>query len=85
VVERACHCPLHNASPFGWLNWLLRNTVCVLQSWSARCIRSVRTQLEMAKEVVFRLESAWDRHHLVVHEEELCQLLKLKSLGLVSL
>jgi hypothetical protein len=35
--------------------------------------------------VVHRLEVVRDRCTLSVHEEELCKLLKLKSLGLASL
>jgi hypothetical protein len=29
----------------------------VLQSWSDRCVRNVKRQLDIAKEVVLRLES----------------------------
>jgi hypothetical protein len=85
VVKQAWHCPLCNASPFGRLNWLLCNMTCSLKSCSVRCIGSVRMQLGMAKEVILRLESVRDWRHLADHEEELCQLLKLKSLGLASL
>jgi hypothetical protein len=42
-------------------------------------------QLEMAKVVVLRLDLARDRCHLAAHKQDLCQLLKLKSLGLASL
>jgi hypothetical protein len=37
------------------------------------------------KEVLFRLEDACDRCQLLAHGEELCKLMKLKSIGLASL
>jgi hypothetical protein len=57
------------------------------KSWSDRsfgCIR-IRLVLEIAKEVVFWLESARDRRTLASLEEDLRQELKLKLLGLASL
>jgi hypothetical protein len=48
VVERAWHCPLHNADPFSRLAWLQRNTARCLQSWSAKSIGNVRVQLSLA-------------------------------------
>jgi hypothetical protein len=57
----------------------------ILKSWSNHCIGNIRTQLEVAKEVVHRLEMAHDRWPLVLHEESLRQQLKLKTLGLSSL
>jgi hypothetical protein len=63
----------------------LRNTVRVLKSWSDHCIGNIRSQLEVAKEVVHRLEMARDRRNLGTHEEELRRALKLKLLDLSSL
>jgi hypothetical protein len=54
-------------------------------SWSSRFVGSIRSQLEVAKEVVYGLEAAQDRHALSTHEEDLRKLLKMKSLGLTSL
>lgn len=85
VVCRAWQCPLRDADPFKRLDWLLRNTDRRLQSWSSRFVGSVRMQLEIAKEVVHRLEAARDRRPLAMHEEELRKQLKLKTLGLLSL
>jgi hypothetical protein len=56
-----------------------------LKSWSDKFIQNLRVQLEVAKKVIHRLEMAWDRRTLAVHEESLQQKLKLKSLGLASL
>jgi hypothetical protein len=58
-------------SPFACLDWLLRNMTRVLKSWSDHLIGSIRLQLEVAKEVVHRLEMARDQRHLTVHNEEL--------------
>jgi hypothetical protein len=85
VVERACHCPLHNADPFSRLAWLLRNTTRCLQSWSAKSIGNIRVQLSITFEVVHQLESACDHRPLAPHEEALRQALKLKSLSLTLL
>jgi hypothetical protein len=48
-------------------------------------VANVRLQLEVAKEVVTKLEGARDFCPLQVHEESLRQELKVKSLGLPSL
>jgi hypothetical protein len=53
--------------------------------WSDCFVGNVRSQLEIAKEVVRRLEMARDRRQLVDFEESLRQRLKVKSLGLASL
>jgi hypothetical protein len=48
-------------------------------------VGSIKVQLEIAKEVVLRLEMAQDRRVLSCQEESLRQELKMKSLGLSSL
>lgn len=85
VVQQAWHCPLNGADPFQRLDWLLRNTARMLQSWNARSIGNVRLQLEIAKEVLHRLEIAQDHRTLAAHEDELRRNLKWKSLALSSL
>jgi hypothetical protein len=42
-------------------------------------------QLEVAKEVVYRMEMAQDRRVLATHEADLRRFLKLKALALSSL
>jgi hypothetical protein len=42
-------------------DWLLRNTTRFLKSWSDKFAMNVWLQLEIAKEVVQRLEMARDR------------------------
>jgi hypothetical protein len=42
AVQLAWHCPLGDANPFRHLDWLLRNTARVLQSWSDRFIGNIR-------------------------------------------
>jgi hypothetical protein len=85
VVKRAWNSPLRNASPFAHLDWLLQNTTRVLKSWSDRSIGSIRLQLEVAKEVVHRLEITRDWQDLSVHEKELRKLAYFRLLGLSSL
>lgn len=85
AVRRAWCCPLRQADPFKRLDWLFRNTARALQSWSTKHVGSVRLQLELAKEVVHRLEMARDRRQLAEHEELLRRQLKMKSLRLSSL
>jgi hypothetical protein len=85
VVQRAWYCPLRDANPFRRLYWLLRNTARMLTSWADRFISNVKTQLEMAKEVVAKLEAARDHCQLAAHEESLRCEMKLKTLGLSSL
>jgi hypothetical protein len=85
IVERAWHCPLRDANAFRCLDWLLRNTAHFLKSWNDRFFGNVRLQLEIAREVVTRLEMARECLSLVVHVESLRQHLKLKTLALSSL
>jgi hypothetical protein len=72
-------------SVFRCLDWLLRNSVHVLKSWSDRIIGNVRLQLEITKEVLHQLKKARDWRVLAPYEESLRQLVKLKSLSLTSL
>jgi hypothetical protein len=62
---------LRDMSAFRRLDWLLRNSTCMLKSWSDRTISNVRLQLEIVKEVLHQLEAARDRRALDPHEESL--------------
>jgi hypothetical protein len=57
----------------------------MLKSWSDRFIGNIRIQLEIAKEVVHRLEIARGRRWLTPYEEARRQHSKLKALRLSSL
>jgi exonuclease III len=48
VVQRAWHCPLHEANLFKRLDWLLRNSARFLKSWNDRFVGNVRLQMEIA-------------------------------------
>jgi hypothetical protein len=85
VIQRVWHYPLSGANPFLCLDWLLQNIARCLQSWSARFVGSVHIQLEVAKEVLHKLEVARDGRALTSHEEWLRQLVKLKLLVIASL
>jgi hypothetical protein len=80
VVKQAWNYPLRDVNPFRRLDWLLRNTTRMLKSWSDHMIGNIHVQLEVAKEVVAKLEAAQDCWQLVVHEEALRCEMKLKSL-----
>ena len=45
---------------FRCLDFKLRRTAKALKSWSAKHVGSVRLQLTIAKEIVYRLDSAQD-------------------------
>jgi hypothetical protein len=55
-----------------------------LKAWSAKSIGNIRTQVLVAKEVIFRLDVAQDRL-LFLPEFALHKFLKLHYLGLTSL
>jgi len=68
--------------------WILdvkfRQTSQALKSWSAKHVGSVRLQLAIAKEIVYRLDLAQDQRTLSVGEIALRRKAKLCSLGLAS-
>ena len=63
----------------------LRRTAQALKSWSAKHIGSVRLQLAIAKEIVYRFDLAQEHRLLSAAERELRRKAKLCSLGLASL
>jgi hypothetical protein len=63
----------------------MRNTAKALKQWSQKFVGSVRFQLAVTKEAIFKLEQAQDTHPLSVEEVELRTELKFKCLGLASL
>jgi hypothetical protein len=85
VVQDAWHCPIRGVTPFQKLDWLFRNTAWFLKSWSDHRVSNLKLQLEIAKEVVLRLEITRDSRAPAPHEESLWQLVKLRSFGLSSL
>jgi hypothetical protein len=89
VVEEAWDAPLPwsntDVDAFRCLGFRLRNTAKALKSWSAKRIGSVRLQLAIAKEIVYRFEAAQDFRALALHELALRRKAKLCSLGLASL
>jgi hypothetical protein len=64
VIKWALRCLLRNAKPFMRLDWLLQNTARFLKSWSDHFLGNVGSRLEIAKEVVHRLEMARDWRQL---------------------
>ena len=62
VVEEAWNAPfpwsITDVDTFRCLDFKLRNTAKALKSWSAKHIGSIRLQLAIAKEIVYRLDLA---------------------------
>ena len=89
VIEEACNNPFPwshaEVDAFRCLNVKLCNTAKVLRSWSAKHVGSVRIQLAIAKEIVYRLDWPQDFRNLAPHELVLRRKAKLCSLGLASL
>lgn len=56
-----------------------------LQKWGQRKVGNIKLQLQMAKEILHRLEIERDSRDLTEEEEWLCKKLKLHCLGLASL
>lgn len=86
VVRRAWNCPPKRRRPVqeaGLASAQHYQSATKLES--ARFVGNVRTQLEMAKEVLHQLEIARDHRRLAEHEELLRKAVKLKSLGHSSL
>jgi hypothetical protein len=71
VVKAAWHCPIREANPLQKLDWLFRNTARFLNSWNDRHVGNIKHQLEIAKEVVLRLEMEGGCRPLASHEEAL--------------
>jgi hypothetical protein len=89
VVEEAWNAPLPwqatDVDAFRCLDQKFRNTAKALKSWSAKHVGSVRLQLAIAKEIVYRLDCAQDFRILAPHELTLRRKAKLCSLELASL
>jgi hypothetical protein len=64
---------------------LLRGTAKALQQWSAKAVGNIKSQITVAKEIIFRLEAAQDTWSLSVAEAALRRFLKICYLGLTSL
>jgi hypothetical protein len=67
------------------LDYKLWNTAITLKQWSSKKVGSIRLQLTIAKELVYRLDLA--QEHRVLSEGALLlrRNMKLKCLGLASL
>ena len=89
MVEEAWNAPFPwshgEVDAFHCLDFKLRNTAKSLKSWSSKHVGSVRLQLAIAKELVYRIDLAQDFRILVPHELVLRRKAKLCSLGLASL
>jgi exonuclease III len=85
TVKVAWSPPLPLADPLCTIDQRLRETAKGLKAWSAKSIGSIRTQVLVAKEVIFCLDAAQDHRSLSLAEFALCKFRKLCYLGLTSL
>jgi hypothetical protein len=67
------------------LDFKLHATTKALRSWSNKFIGSIRLQLAVTREVIFKLDQAQDFRALSAEEFTLCGELKFKMLCLASL
>jgi hypothetical protein len=85
AVKEGWQCDLQHADEFRRLDHKFRNTAKSLKRWSQKNVGSIRLQLAIAREVVFKLKQAQDSRALSAAEQELPTKLKFKSLGLASM
>ncbi|KAJ1287483.1 hypothetical protein BS78_02G013300 [Paspalum vaginatum] len=85
AVREAWETPVQNSDPCRVLDYKLRNTAKSLKKWSSKHVGSIRLQLAMARELVFRFDTAQERRDLSPRELQFRNQLKLKCLGLSSL
>src|SRR6185312_11876082 len=85
AVSHGWKCPDTVHDPFRRLDEFFRRTARELQSWSAKQVGHIKTQLLVAREVILRLEQEQDRHQLSEMEADLRKELKQQCLGLASL
>jgi hypothetical protein len=71
--------------PLRRLDFKLRKLPRDLQRWSSKRVGSIRDQILIANELIFRLEAAQDLRSLSDAETELRRSLKVRLLGLASL
>ena len=77
--------PRPDLDAFRSLDIKLRATTKALKRWSAKHVGSVRLQLAIARELVFRFDCAQERRTLAPHELALRRKAKMCMLGLASL
>lgn len=85
AVARGWQCPSTITDPFRRLDQFLRNTARELQSWSAKYIGHIKSQLLIAREIILRLDQQQERRQLTEVEIELRKDMKHQCLGLASL
>jgi hypothetical protein len=85
VVTRAWASTVEGVDPFRLLDHKFRNVAVELRRWSNARIGSIRLQLAVAHEVIFRFDGEQEKR--VLHDWELTMYnaLKLRVLGLASL
>lgn len=81
TVESAWATPVNGISPLMVLHNKLTNTSVALRTWSKSLFSEARIQLQVANEVIFRLDKAQESRRLSDLELDLLKQLKLQVLG----
>jgi len=84
TVKNSWDEPVRDAGPFERISIKLKRLTRALQSWSAKKVGHIKTQLALAREVLHRLEMAQDRRQLSPEEDWLRRELKRYCLSLAS-
>jgi hypothetical protein len=85
TVKAVWSVPRPDADPLRLIDHLLCETAKALVKWSAKPVGYIRMQIQVAKEVIFRLEVVHESRSLSPEELSLRHFLKLHYLGLTSL
>lgn len=85
TVEKSWVQPAPTMCPLGCISTKLKRLTRDLQSWSAKKVGHVKTQLQLAREVLHRLEVAQDARTLQPGEDWLRKQLKKHCLHMASL
>jgi hypothetical protein len=87
TVKTVWSAPRPDVDPLCLIDHLLCETVKLLVKWSAKAVGSIRMQIQVAKELIFRLEVVQESRSLSLEELSLRRFLKLRFLvlGLTSL
>jgi hypothetical protein len=84
TVKNSWDAPVRNSGPLERISIKLKRLTRALQSWSAKNVGHIKTQLALAREVLHRLEMAQDMRQLSTEEDWLRRELKRHCLSLAS-
>ena len=84
TVAAAWDRPVHATNPIRRIHIKLSRTAKALKKWQRESVGVLKTQIAIAKEVIWRLDLAEEGRPLSPTEQELRRRMKLSYLGLLS-